>query len=118
MRLEIVFGKAFLVAPVVQSSLEVLLVSRNEVVSTFDDKYSELQRNLAPYVCVPWPTIFNYTSDFVSCWHYTKIMLAIAVLLTKGSNGVFPKRFLKNMLLIECAVQIMNDSTCLWYFIN
>ena len=92
------FAKVLLFSHVYWHAIQDIAYNRLRKETTFNIKYSELQKNLAPYVWIPWPSLYNNTDELILLWVIIKMFVALMLLVPKsGLNWV-----MKDIVLIEC----------------
>ncbi len=107
-------AKVLLLAHLIYTVAIDLLYNREMRARNFSRKYSELQINLAPYVYIQWPMFVYRESDMiVLLWNYTKLLVALKSIWPRTSVN-----FLKNMVIVETAVNIIGGCQCLCYLLD
>ena len=107
-------AKFLLLSHLIVTSLQELLYNREKRATNFNSQYSAVQLQVSPYLYVPWPMLYNKVDEIILLWNVIKILVALLTLKHKsGMNW-----FLKDMIQVECLLNIAGGCQCLCYFVE
>ena len=82
--------------------------------AAFNRQYFELQKTVAPYAYVPWPSVYSYTEDTVLVFTVVKVLACLAFIFDFAGA----RCRLKNLLLCELFVHVLGATQCTCFFIG
>ena len=86
----------------------------DERAAAFNRQYFHLQKTVAPFAYVPWPSLYNYSEDVVLVFTVLKVLACITFIF----DFVSARDHLKNLLLSEMCVNVLGATKCTCFFIQ